>query len=109
MRADRGSCCLPEAGLGIPFAPGVSAPARARLTPRPRTRPWSPPAATAAGEALSADIVDHAVDENAVRTTAAELAATRAGKAGDTLRTITSRLQAQVLTPLGERENPLGD
>ncbi|MEU1180253.1 enoyl-CoA hydratase-related protein [Streptomyces sp. NPDC005820] len=109
MRADRGFWCLPEADIGIPFSPGMSALVQARLAPRTAHEAMVTARRYGGHEALAAGIVDHAVDEDAVRTTAVELAAARAGTAGDTLRTIRSRMYAQVLTPLRDRENPLGD
>ncbi|MEU1511343.1 enoyl-CoA hydratase-related protein [Streptomyces sp. NPDC005811] len=109
MRADRGFWCLPEADLGIPFSPGMSALVQARLTPRAAHEAMVTARRYGGREAVAADIVDHAVDEDAVRATAVELAAAQAGKVGDTLRTIRSRMYAHVLAPLRERENPLGD
>ncbi|MFF4584898.1 enoyl-CoA hydratase-related protein [Streptomyces sp. NPDC001388] len=109
MRADRGFWCLPEADLGIPFSPGMSALIQARLAPRAAHEAMVTARRYGGREALAAGIVDHAADEDAVRTTAVELAAAQAGKAGDTLRAIRSRMYAPVLTALRDRENPLGD
>jgi hypothetical protein len=52
--------------------------------------------------------VDRAVDEDAVRSTAIEIASGQAGKAGDTLGTIKARMYAPVLTALRDVHNPLG-
>ncbi|KUO10048.1 enoyl-CoA hydratase-related protein [Streptomyces sp. DSM 15324] len=109
MRADRGFWCLPEADIGIPFSPGMSALVQARLSPQAAHEAMVTARRYGGHEALTAAIVDHAVDEDAVRTTAVGLAAAQAAKAGDTLRTIKSRMYAHVLVPLRERENPLGD
>ncbi|ONI80797.1 hypothetical protein ALI22I_42400 [Saccharothrix sp. ALI-22-I] len=58
--------------------------------------------------ALDAAIVDHAVHEDAVRTTAIELAHAQAGKAGPTLGTIKSRMYAPALEALRDKDTPLG-
>jgi len=59
-------------------------------------------------DALAAGIVDHAVDEDAVRTTALALAQPLAAKAGDTLATIRTRMYAPALAALRDTDNPLG-
>ncbi|WP_327319386.1 enoyl-CoA hydratase-related protein [Streptomyces sp. NBC_01235] len=111
MRADRGFWCLPEADINIPFTPGMSALIQARLALAPRSAHEAMVTARRYGghDALAAGIVDHAVDEDAVRATTVEIAAAQAGKAGDTLRTIKSRLYAPVLAALRDTDNPLGD
>ena len=57
-------------------------------------------------DALAAAIVARAVDEDAVRPTAQELAAGLAGKAGDTLGTIKARMYASALESLRDRTAP---
>lgn len=109
MRADRGFWCLPETDIGIPFTPGMSALIQARLAP-PAAHEAMVTARRYGGlDALSAGIVEHAVAEDAVRATALEIAGAQAGKAGETLRTVKSRMYAPVLAALRDRENPLGD
>ena len=109
MRADRGFWCLPEADINIPFTPGMSALIQARLAPRAAHEAMVTARRYGGQDALSAGIVDHTAAEDAVRATAVELAGAQAGKAGDTLRTIKSRMYAPVLTVLRDPENPLGD
>jgi Delta3-Delta2-enoyl-CoA isomerase len=108
MRADRGFWCLPEADLNIPFTPGMSALIQARLTPRSAHDAMVTARRYGGRDALAAGIVDHAVDEDAVRATAVDIAAAQAGKAGDTLGTIKSRLYTPVLAALRDTDNPLG-
>ncbi|MFF3333042.1 enoyl-CoA hydratase-related protein [Streptomyces sp. NPDC002888] len=109
MRADRGFWCLPEADINIPFTPGMSALIQGRLAPRTAHEAMVTARRFGGHDALAAGIVDHAVDEDAVRSTAVELAAAQAGKAGDTLATIKRRMYAPALAALREKSNPLGD
>jgi enoyl-CoA hydratase/carnithine racemase len=59
-------------------------------------------------DALAAGVVDRAVAEDAVRTTAVELAASLAGKASETLGTIKSRMYAPALELLRDTTDPMG-
>ncbi|MGW1729028.1 enoyl-CoA hydratase-related protein [Streptomyces sp. NPDC002306] len=108
MRADRGYWCLPEADINIPFTPGMAALIQARLTPQ--TAHWAMLTARRYGgnDAATVGIVDQAVAEDAVRTTAVELAQAQAGKAGDTLGTSKARMYLPALTTLRDTANPLG-
>jgi Delta3-Delta2-enoyl-CoA isomerase len=106
MRADRGFWCLPEADIGMPFTRGLSALIQARLAPQTAHEAMTTGRRYGGAEALSAGIVDRAVDEQAVRTTAVELADSLAGKAGDTLGTIKFRMYAPVLATLCDRTDP---
>ncbi|MGD1223157.1 MULTISPECIES: enoyl-CoA hydratase-related protein [Streptomyces] len=108
MRGDRGFWCLPEADINIPFTPGMSALIQARLAPQPAHEAMVTARRYGGHDALAAGIVDHAVDEQAVRSTALEIAASLTAKAGDTLGTIKARMYAPALTVLRDRENPLG-
>jgi enoyl-CoA hydratase/carnithine racemase len=100
MRADRGFWCLPEADLGIPFTPAMSALIQARLAPQTAHEAMITARRYSGTDAVAAAIVDHAVGEDAVRPTAMELAARQAGKAGAVLGTIKSRMYAPVLAAL---------
>jgi enoyl-CoA hydratase/carnithine racemase len=85
MRADRGCWCLPEVDIEIPFTPGMSALIQARPAPQTAHTAMTTGRRYGGAEAVAAGIVDTAVDEDAVRSTAVELAAAHAGKAGDIL------------------------
>ncbi|GII20468.1 enoyl-CoA hydratase-related protein [Planosporangium mesophilum] len=108
MRADRGFWCLPEADIHIPFTRGMSALIQARLTPQTAHEAMTTAHRYGGQDALAAAIVDRAVDEDAVRRTAVEIAESQAAKAGDTLATIKTRLYASVLDTLRDTDNPLG-
>ncbi|MFB8183129.1 enoyl-CoA hydratase-related protein [Streptomyces sp. NPDC055966] len=108
MRADRGFWCLPEAEINIPFTPGMSALIQSRLTPQTAQHAMVSARRFGAQEAAAAGIVDQAVDEDALRTAALELAEAHASKAGDSLGTIKTRMYAPVLTMLRDTTNPLG-
>jgi enoyl-CoA hydratase/carnithine racemase len=103
MRADRGFWCLPEADLGIPFTPAMSALIRARLAPQTAHEAMTTARRYGGDAARAAGVVDHAVPEDAVRATAVELAAARTGKAGANLATIKARMYAPVLDLLRDR------
>jgi Delta3-Delta2-enoyl-CoA isomerase len=108
MRADRGFWCLPEAEINIPFTPGMSALIQARLTPQAAHEAMTTARRYGGGDALAAAIVDRAVDEDAVRPTAIEIARAQTSKAGPTLGTIKSRMYARVLDALRDKDIPLG-
>ncbi|SEO79848.1 enoyl-CoA hydratase-related protein [Trujillonella endophytica] len=97
MRVDRGFWCLPEADIGIPFTPAMSALIQARLAPQTAHEAMVTARRYGGAEARSAGIVDSAVAEDAVRDTAVQLAAAHAGKAGDTIAAIKARMYAPVL------------
>jgi Delta3-Delta2-enoyl-CoA isomerase len=108
MRADRGFWCLPEADIGIPFTRGMSELIQARLTPQTAHEAMTTARRYGGEDARAAAIVDRAVDEESVRTTAVELAGSLAGKAGDTLGTIKARMYAPALAALRDRVDPRG-
>ncbi|MFJ5059705.1 enoyl-CoA hydratase-related protein [Streptomyces nigra] len=108
MRADRGYWCLPEADIDIPFTPGMSALIQSRLTPRTAHEAMITARRYGGADAASAGIVDRAVPEDAVRSTAIELAQAQVNKAGDTVGTIKSRMYGPVLSTLRATTNPLG-
>jgi Delta3-Delta2-enoyl-CoA isomerase len=108
MRADRGFWCLPEADIGIPFTRAMSALIQARLAPQTAHEAMTAARRYGGGDARAAGIVDSAVAEDAVRSTAVDLAAAQAGKAGTTLATIKARMYAPVLDLLRDRTDPRG-
>ena len=108
MRADRGFWCLPEADIGIPFTRAMSALIQARLTPQTAHESMTTGRRYGGSDAVAAGIVDRAVDEDAVRGAAVEIAAAQAGKAGATLATIKARMYAPVLALLRDRTDPRG-
>ncbi|MFE5187645.1 enoyl-CoA hydratase-related protein [Streptomyces sp. NPDC056628] len=108
MRSDRGYWCLPEADINIPFTPGMSALIQSRLTPRTAHEAMVTARRYGGADATAAGIVDHAVPEDAVRSTAIELAQAQVNKAGDTVGTIKARMYGPVLSTLRATTNPLG-
>ncbi|MFH8687278.1 enoyl-CoA hydratase-related protein [Streptomyces anulatus] len=108
MRADRGYWCLPEADINIPFTPGMSALIQSRLTPRTAHEAMLTARRYGGADAAAAGIVDRAVDEHAVRSTAFETAQALVEKAGDTLGTIKARMYAPALATLRDTTAPLG-
>ncbi|WP_055587661.1 enoyl-CoA hydratase-related protein [Streptacidiphilus griseoplanus] len=109
MRGDRGYWCLPEAEIGIPFTPGMSALIQARLTPQTAHEAMVTARRWGGLDALAAAIVDRtAADEADVRRTAVEIARAQTGKAGETLGTIKARMYAPAVAALREKEIPLG-
>ncbi|MET8981150.1 enoyl-CoA hydratase-related protein [Streptomyces sp. NPDC004539] len=108
MRADRGYWCLPEADINIPFTPGMAALIQSRLTPRTAHEAMLTARRYGGVDAATAGIVDQAVTEDAVRTTAIEIARAQAGKDGATLGTIKARMYGPALAALRDTANPLG-
>jgi Delta3-Delta2-enoyl-CoA isomerase len=108
MRADRGFWCLPEAEINIPFTPGMSSLIQARLAPQAAHEAMTTARRYGGGDALAAGIVDHAVAEDAVRSTAIGIARAQAGKAGPTLGTIKARMYASTVDTLRDEERLLG-
>ncbi|MER6020698.1 enoyl-CoA hydratase-related protein [Streptomyces anulatus] len=108
MRADRGFWCLPEADINIPFTPGMSALIQSRLAPRTAHEAMLTARRYGGADAAAAGIVDRAVDEHAVRSTAFETAQALVDKAGDTLGTIKARMYAPALATLRDTTAPLG-
>ncbi|SFL51363.1 enoyl-CoA hydratase-related protein [Streptomyces pini] len=107
MRADRGFWCLPEADIHIPFTPGMSALIQARLTPQTAHESMTTARRYGGQDALAAGIVDRAVEEDAVRSTAVEIAASLTAKASPTLGTIKSRMYGPAVAELRAEEIPL--
>ncbi|MGX6604783.1 enoyl-CoA hydratase-related protein [Micromonosporaceae bacterium Da 78-11] len=100
MRADRGFWCLPEADINIPFTLGMSALIQARLTPQTAHEAMVTARRYGGAEAAERQIVDHAVGEQDVLSTAVGIARAQVAKAGPTLETIKTRMYAEVLDKL---------
>jgi len=100
MRADRGFFCLPEVDIDIPFAPGMSALIRSRLTPATAHEAMTTGRRYGGEQALSAAIVDAVATEDEVLATAIDLARPLAAKAKPTRAQIKETLYAEVLAAL---------
>ncbi|MFC7817099.1 enoyl-CoA hydratase-related protein [Streptomyces sp. NPDC057367] len=108
MRADRGYWCLPEADINIPFTPGMAALVQSRLAPQTAHEAMLTARRYGGTDAAAVGIVDQAAGEDAVRSTAIEIAQAQVNKAGDTLGTIKARMYAPVLATLRDTTDPLG-
>ncbi|MFF2995338.1 enoyl-CoA hydratase-related protein [Streptomyces sp. NPDC057950] len=108
MRSDRGFWCLPEADINIPFSPGMSALIQARLAPQTAHEAMVTARRYGGSDAAAAGIVDQAVAEDVVRSTAVEIAHAQLSKAGDTLGTIKARMYGSALASLRETARPRG-
>jgi enoyl-CoA hydratase/carnithine racemase len=108
MRADRGFWCLPEVDISIPFSAGMSALIQARLTPQAAHEAMVTGRRYGGLDARAAGIVDRTADEDAVLTSAVELARSLVSKSGATLGTIKTRMYAGVLEALDEKDISLG-
>lgn len=107
MRADRGFFCLPEVDINIPFSRGMSGLIQGRLSRKTAHEAMTTARRYGGTDALSAGIVDAVAHEDDVLTSAIELARPLAGKAGQTLGTIKSRMYADALTALNDTEHPI--
>lgn len=100
MREDRGFWCVPEADLGMPFTPGMTALLTARLPTRTAHTAMTTARRYAGPQALAAGIVDAVADQQSVLGTAIEAAAGQAAKNPDTLGKIKQRLYAPAIAAL---------
>lgn len=100
MRADRGFWCLPEADIGLPFTPGMTALIQSRLTARTAHEAMITARRYGGSDAAAAGIVDQTAEEPSVRPAAVAVAAAQAAKAGPALGTIKARMYAPVLAAL---------
>lgn len=108
MRADRGFWCLPEVDLGLPFAAGMSALVRGRLTPQVAHEAMITGRRYGGGDALAAGIVDRVADEDGVRECALGLARPHVAKAGANLAGIKAGMYGPVLEALRTPDPLLG-
>ena len=100
MRADRGYLCLPEVDLQIPFTWGMSSLIHARLAPQVAHDAMVMGRRYGGDEAKALNIVDDAVAEDMVLSTARELIAPLASKASPSMGTIKKRLYAETISQL---------
>lgn len=102
MRADRGFFCLPEVDINIPFTPGMAALIQAKLTPATAHEAMTTGRRYGGFDAAAAGLVDVAVPETDVLTTAMGLARPLAGKNPATLKAIKAQMYAGPLSALRE-------
>jgi enoyl-CoA hydratase/carnithine racemase len=108
MRADRGFWCLPEAALGIPFTPGMSALIQARLSKQAAHESMTTARRYGGDDALAAGVVDRTANVEDVLPAAVAIAAELTTRAGDTLRTIKARMYAPALDVLRDTSVAFG-
>lgn len=108
MRVDRGFWCLPEVDIGIPFTPAMAALIRARLHPQVAHVAMVTGRRYGGEEAAALAVVDTAVAEEEVRSTAIALAQAQVSKAGGVLGTVKARMYGPLLEALREGAGPLG-
>ena len=104
MRSDRGYFCLPEIDLRLPFAAGMTALIKSRLTPTTFRDVIFSGARIGGAEALERRIVDEAVPAEEVLPRAIARAAALADKDRATLQTIKRGMYADALAVLAKGE-----
>jgi enoyl-CoA hydratase/carnithine racemase len=100
MREDRGYFCLPEADIGLPFTPGMTALLKARLSAASAHEAMLTARRYGAQEALAAGIVDAVVPAVQVLEAAVERAAALVGKPGATAVAIKRGLYGEAVAAL---------
>ena len=100
MRADRGYFCLPEVDIDLPFAPGMSALIRSRLTPSVAHAAMTTGRRYGGEQALAAGIVDAVAGPDEVLAAAVEIARPLAGKSKPVRAQIKETLYAEALAAL---------
>jgi Delta3-Delta2-enoyl-CoA isomerase len=102
MRADRGFFCLPEVDINIPFAPGMTALIKSRLTPNVFRTLLLTGARIGGIEAKEMGIVDEAIPADQVLPRAMARVAPLAAKDRHTFRAIKRGMYADALALLEE-------
>lgn len=102
MRADRGFFCLPEVDINIPFAPGMTALIKSRLTPNVFRRLLLTGTRIGGVEAKDLGVVDEAVPAEDVLPRAIASIAPLANKNRQTFGAIKRGMYAEVLALLEE-------
>jgi Delta3-Delta2-enoyl-CoA isomerase len=100
MRADRGFFCLPEVDINIPFAPGMTALIKSRMTPNVFRSSLLTGARIGGIEAKELGIVDDAMPADNVLPKAMACVAPLAGKDRNTFRAIKRGMYADALALL---------
>lgn len=97
MRSDRGFWCLPEVDINMPFTSGMASLLQARMAPQAAHEAMLTGHRYGGDAAYNVGIVDHAVPEEEVASTAREIAAAHTAKAGETLSAIKATMYAPAL------------
>jgi enoyl-CoA hydratase/carnithine racemase len=100
MRADRGFFCLPEVDINIPFTPGMAALIQCKLVPATAHEAMTTGRRYGGTDAAAAGLVDTAVPEAGVLSTALDRARPLVGKNPQTLAAIKSQMYAGPLAAL---------
>ena len=100
MRSDRGFWSMPEVNIRIPFTPGMSALIQARLAPQVAHQVMTTGHRYGGQDALESGIVDRAVEEDSVMSTAIDVAALLADKDPDTLAAIKQGMYGSTVAAL---------
>jgi len=100
MRSDRGFFCLPEVDINIPFAPGMTALIKSRLTPTVFRSLLLTGARIGGVEAREKGVVDEAVPADQVLPRAVATVAALANKSRQTYAAIKRGMYAQALDVL---------
>jgi enoyl-CoA hydratase/carnithine racemase len=100
MRADRGYYCFPEVDIRIPFTAGMAALIQAKLTPATAVTAMTTGRRYGGPEAFAAGLVDLAVPDAEVLTTAIELVRPLAAKDPGTLGAIKATMYAPAIAVL---------
>jgi enoyl-CoA hydratase/carnithine racemase len=100
MREDRGYFCLPEADIGLPFTPGMTALLKARLSAASAHEAMLTARRYGAQDAIAAAIVDAAVPAEQVLEVAVARAAALVGKPRTTIAAIKRGLYGEAVAAL---------
>lgn len=100
MRTERGFWSLPEVQLGMPFTRGMATLIRTRLTDATATEAMTTGRRYGGLDAVTAGIVEQAVDVEALVSTATDIAGGRSALAGPALQMIKKGLREPLLADL---------
>ncbi|SHU49674.1 Possible enoyl-CoA hydratase/isomerase [Mycobacteroides abscessus subsp. abscessus] len=97
MRSDRGFFCLPEVNVGLPFTPGMSALCQGRMTPQAASATMPSGQRYGGDDCVRLQIVDAAVLEDEVISTAKGFVEPLVGKNRGTLSTIKNGMYSSIV------------